>query len=286
VQETDQGGHRATRVATLILALFPCPEAPDRAFAAMPGYQTKQEQIAIAGVADMVIRSLLDREQFADPRGEAERLGISSAAWPLFGLLWPSAMQLAAQLALRPVLQGERILELGCGLALASLVGHRRGADVTASDRHPLAPSFLRENLLLNALLPMKYGHADWEQPEPAPGAPGTGDVDPVRGRFELIIASDVLYERDVNGALAGFIDRHAAAPGEVWIVDPDRGNRPAFNRFMAAAGFDLIELRLDAVATPRAPAYKGRLLSYRRGAVKSSTVLPGTAGPVLICAA
>ena len=245
----------------------------------MPGYQTKQEQIAIAGVADLVIRSLLDRQQFADPRGDAERMGISSAAWPLFGLLWPSAVQLAARLALRPVLRGERILELGCGLALASLVGHRRGADVTASDRHPLAASFLRENLLLNALLPMKYGHADWEQPEPAPVAPGTVEVDSVRGRFQLIIASDVLYERDRNGALAAFIDRHAAARGEVWIVDPDRGNRPAFNRLMDAAGFDLSELRLDSMATPRAPAYKGRLLSYRRDAIEGSTMLSGAAG-------
>ena len=55
----------------------------------MPGYQTKQEIIAVAGVADLVIRSLLDRQQFADPLGDAERLGISSATWPLFGRLWP-----------------------------------------------------------------------------------------------------------------------------------------------------------------------------------------------------
>jgi predicted nicotinamide N-methyase len=245
----------------------------------MPGYQTKQEQIAIAGVADLVIRSLLDRQQFDDPLGDAERLGISSAAWPLFGLLWPSAVQLAARLALRPVLRGERILELGCGLALASLVGHRRGADVTASDRHPLAASFLRENLLLNALSPMKYVHADWEQPEPPPVAPAAGDADSVRGRFQLIIASDVLYERDVTGALAGFIDRHAAAHGEVWIVDPDRGNRPAFNRLMQAAGFNLSELRLDSVASPHAPAYKGRLLTYRRGALINPKLMQGTTG-------
>ena len=105
----------------------------------MPGYRTKQEQIAIAGVDDLVIRSLLDRQQFADADGAAERLGISSAGWSLFGLLWPSGAQLAARLGARPVTPGERILEIGCGLALASLVGHRRGADVTASDRHPLA---------------------------------------------------------------------------------------------------------------------------------------------------
>ncbi len=108
----------------------------------MPGYQTKRERVAIAGVDDLVIRSLLDRQQFFDPLGEADRLGISSAAWPLFGLLWPSGAQLAARMALRPVCSTERILEIGCGLALASLVGHRRGADVTASDYHPLAGAF------------------------------------------------------------------------------------------------------------------------------------------------
>ena len=39
----------------------------------MPGYQTKRERIAIAGVDDLIIRSLLDRRQFFDPLGEADR---------------------------------------------------------------------------------------------------------------------------------------------------------------------------------------------------------------------
>lgn len=231
----------------------------------MPGYLTKQEQIQISGVADLTIRSLLDREQYADPLGEAQRMGILSAAWPMFGLLWPSGVELAARLALRPVSAGERILELGCGLGLASLVGHRRGADVTASDRHPLAGQFLRENVTLNSLLPMNYRHGDWGLAE-AHAAHRSASADAaVRGRFELIIASDVLYERDVSGALAGFIALHATPRCEVWIVDPDRGNRPAFNRLMAAAGFALSELRLDRAATRDAAAYKGRLMTYMR---------------------
>jgi predicted nicotinamide N-methyase len=241
----------------------------------MTGYQTKQEHIAVLGVAHLVMRSLLDREQFSDPLGEAERLGISSAAWPLFGLLWPSGAQLAAHLARRPVNPAERILELGCGLGLASLVGHRRGADVTASDCHPLAQSFLRANVALNDLLPLKYRHGHWGQVEPALTPPPDGQGDPLRGRFDLIIGSDVLYERDATGALAGFIARHAAPRSEVWIVDPDRGNRSAFNRLLAAQGFALSELRLDCAATDDAVAYKGRLLTYRRGASTATTGSP-----------
>jgi len=232
----------------------------------MPGYQTKQEQITVRGVDDLTIRSLLDRQQFADPLGQAERQGISSAAWPLFGLLWPSGAHLAAHLAARPVMAGERILEIGCGLGLASLVGHRRGADVTASDCHPLAAGFLIENLRLNALAPMKYRYGHWGASAPQRQHARDDGMNALRGRFDLIIGSDLLYERDEAGALAGFIGRHAAPGAQVWIVDPDRGNRPAFNRHMAMQGFSLREERLDEAATPELLAYKGRLLRYGLG--------------------
>jgi predicted nicotinamide N-methyase len=220
-----------------------------------PGYLTKHESIAVAGVADLQIRSLLDRQQFCDPLGEALALGISSAAWPIFGLLWPSGAQLAARIALRGVAPGERILEIGCGLALASLVAHRRGANVTASDCHPLAETFLLANLRLNGLLPMKYRHGCW----------GAASAETAPAQYELIIGSDVLYERDAKGDLAGFIHRHSAPAGEVWVLDPDRGNRNAFHRSMALLGFAVQEERLDTLATPHALAYKGRLCSYRR---------------------
>ncbi len=233
----------------------------------MPGYAIKQESIPIAGVADLLIQSLLDRQQYADPSGEAARRGISSAAWPMFGLAWPSGMQLAARIARREVRSGERILELGCGLALASLVAHRRGADVTASDCHPLAALFLERNALLNGLRPLRYRHGDWADTAlPITDADGTEPAR-VMGAFDLIVGSDVLYERDANAALAGFIGRHAAASAEVWIVDPDRGNRPPFCRQMLALGFMRHEERLDKVASPTAAAYKGRLMVFRRGA-------------------
>lgn len=240
----------------------------------MPGYKTKLESIAIAGVDDLVIRSLLDRQQFHDPCGAAQRRGISSATWPLFGMLWPSGIQLAIQLALRPVSPDERILEIGCGLGLASLVGQRRGALVTASDCHPLAEHFLDENARLNELPLLEYRYGQWGadslslQLEPTEMA--------LQDRYDLIIGSDLLYERDAPHGLAEFIDRHAADDAEIWMVDPNRGHRPAFNRHMAARGFVMErELRLpdplaDIAAAAEPDAYKGRLLVYRRGPLAS----------------
>jgi predicted nicotinamide N-methyase len=239
----------------------------------MAGYRVKQESVPVTGVDDLLIRALRDRQQFHDPTGLAAALGISSAAWPLFGLLWPSASQLAAHMGARALQPGERILELGCGLALPSLVSHRRGADVTASDRHPMTQRFLQKNLRLNGLPPMAYRHGDWSLPALESAAPGpSGDLE-VQGRFGLLIGSDLLYERDDGGTLPAYIECHALPRAEVLIVDPDRGNRSAFNRRMQAMGFDLSESRLDRPADGVRAAYKGRLLQYRRSRGTAATM-------------
>ncbi len=226
----------------------------------MPGYLLKHEIIKVIGAAALNIRSLLDRQQFADPTGAAQGLGISSAAWPLFGLVWPSGLHLAAAMAIRPLVVAERILEIGCGLGLASLVVHRRGGDVTASDCHPLAGGFLRENLRLNELPPMPYCHGHWG------GQEASTDFGPkVNGLFDLIIGSDVLYERDDAGVLSSFIGRHGAPVCEVMIIDPNRGNRSPFHRRMAAMGYALHETPIRRLLSATEDAYSGRLLHYRR---------------------
>jgi len=224
-----------------------------------PGYQTQQHSIAIRGAADLQIRFLLDHQQFADPLGAAAGLGISSAQWPMFGQIWPSGLHLAAAMAARPLRVDESILEIGCGLALASLVGHRRGALVTASDVHPLAGAFLLENLKLNQLAPMRYCAGDWG----ASAVPAADGAPPVQGRFDLIMGSDVLYERDDRGALAAFVERHALPACELLVVDPNRGNRAPFIKRLAALGFGCEQTALASAAD--APAYRGRLMRFLR---------------------
>jgi predicted nicotinamide N-methyase len=219
----------------------------------VPGYQVKTETMEVGGAAT-VVRSLLDRQQFSDPHGEALALGISSAQWPLFGLVWPSALVLADHMEHVP-LGVRRVLEVGCGLALASLVVHRRHGFITASDCHPLAEAFLLENLRLNDMAPLDYLTGDWTI------------ANPLLGRFDLIVGSDVLYDRGQPALLAAFIDLHANAAVEVIIVDPDRGNRPAFNRGMDLLGFDRSERKVSVLPGVGAAAYKGRVISYRRAA-------------------
>lgn len=228
----------------------------------MPGYLTKDQSVAIPGEANLLIQSLLDKQQFSDPLGEAAALGISSAVWPLFGQLWPSSIELAAWIALRPVTPDERILEVGCGLGLASLVAHRNGADVTASDCHPLTEKFLQHNAAQNDMSPITYRHGNWGDDEDTPERPGHPAV---QGRYDVIMGSDVLYERDEDGKLFSFIDLHSKPHSEVLIVDPNRANRSAFNKRMFQAGFSLEETNLNHAANDEQAAYNGRLLHYRR---------------------
>jgi predicted nicotinamide N-methyase len=214
-------------------------------------YQVKYETLCLGGL-DYHIRSLLDRQQYSDPDGLAERAGISSASWPLFGLVWPSARILAGIVQTLPV-TGRRILEIGCGLGLASLVMQRRAADITASDRHPMAAAFMAENLRLNQLSGIDFQTGSWS------------DTDSTLGTFDLIVGSDVLYERDLPGMLAGFIDRHSRPVVEVIIIDPDRANRSAFNREMDGLGYRHEATRAVSHQESGEP-YKGRVLRYRRG--------------------
>lgn len=229
------------------------------------GYETRLQNVAIPGGESLLIRSLLDRQQYYDPHGAAERLGICSASWPLFGLVWPSSVHMAQRLLSRAVQAEERILEIGCGLALPTLVGRRQGARITASDRHPLTRSFLEANAVLNEISTVKYRYGQWG--EPLEACMSDTGAEALSARYDLILGSDLLYDRDAPAALAAFIDDHAMPEAEVWIIDPDRGHRPAFTRHMAAFGFALVEQErihdepLDDGERP----YKGRFLRYLR---------------------
>ena len=224
----------------------------------MPGYTTRELTVCLGG-HDYRIRALSDLQQFADPHHLAHRAGISSALWSLFGQVWPAGRVLAEAMCTHDI-AGKRILELGCGLGLSSLVLQRRHADITASDHHPLAESFLHHNAAQNQLSTIGYRDLRWEVP------------DATLGRFDLIIGSDILYESGHAELLAAMMLRHALPDVEVLITDPGRGNSTAFTRALSGQGYAVTELRSRFDKQDIAP-FRGRLLSYRRGEVMAGGV-------------
>lgn len=218
----------------------------------MSGYEVHTTRLAVGG-SEFSIRALLDKQQYADPDGHAERAGISSASWPIFGVLWPAGAVLANAVSEIPI-AGRKILEVGCGLGLSSLVLQRRGADITATDRHPLAEEFLARNALLNDLPPVAFRAAQWAGPNPG------------LGTFDLIIGADVLYEPEHVGLLASFFQMHARPVAEILIADPGRGHGNALTRALLAQGYGCSETR-TGFETGELPPFRGRLLRYLRPA-------------------
>ncbi len=216
----------------------------------MQNYLLKYETITVNHI-DYIIRTLKDRQQFHDHEQKAEALGISSASWPLFGVVWPSSRILAATVCMFE-LKGKRVLEIGCGIALSSIVLHKMGIDITASDYHPLAREFLDENILGNNMLPIKFQTGNWEV------------ENPLLGEFDLIIGSDILYEPDHAEHVSRFIDLHSSIDVEVIIVDPNRGNRASFTKKMIALGYAHHFEQFNVPGNDDTSC-KGRILHYSR---------------------
>src|SRR5690606_21139409 len=84
-------------------------------------------------------------------------------------------------------------------------------------------------------------------------------------GQFDLILGSDILYERNHADMLARLIQQLAAPIAKVLISCPGRGYRNRFSRKLAAQGFTVTETPVPLGKDDTAP-YKGRLLCYRRG--------------------
>lgn len=190
-------------------------------------------------------------QQYSDPDDEALKLGISSANWSLFGVVWDSS-QVLARLMVDYEIDGKRILELGCGIALSSLLLNRRGGDITATDYHPEAESYLQKNTRLNQDPDIPFFRADWD------------DAESRNGGFDLIVGSDVLYEQTKLSPLAGFIEGHARPTCEVVIVDPGRKLQGQFSRLMAQRGYSREEQKPEDVSGLK-KTFSGSILTYRK---------------------
>lgn len=216
----------------------------------MSKYKTKLETIQIGNISLEII-SLLDKQQFDDPGGEAEKLGISDSMWPISGLIWPSGLVLA-KIVNDLDIANISILEVGCGIGLASLVAAHKNADITASDYHPIVQTFLLTNAKSNSLN-IKYVHCDWNHPIKN------------QEKFDLIIGSDLLYERGCHELLSSFINGRLAPKGKVILIDPGRMQARKIIAEMESLGFSHEVIRLDAEGKEKNKGYFAQYTFVRK---------------------
>jgi predicted nicotinamide N-methyase len=157
------------------------------------------------------------------PRESAELPDAGAVEWapitPYWSVLWRSGVALARELegmALRDL----RVIELGCGLGVPSIVAARAGATVLATDVCAEALALLARNARANQVR-IETARVDWGEPEELVR----------RGPFDLVLAADVLYERGSVASLLSLLPQLAPV---TWLADP---GRPAVAAFMEQAG-------------------------------------------------
>ncbi|WP_321312135.1 class I SAM-dependent methyltransferase [Halarcobacter sp.] len=202
---------------------------------------------------DIHLKTLRDKQEYdSDNEQELNEYGISSATWSLFGVVWPASSVLAHYMKDYDI-KSKRILEVGCGIGLSSHLLNKRKADITATDYHPEVETFLNDNTNLNNLDKIPFERTSWS------------DEDDSLGKFDLIIGSDILYERWHIEELSSFINKHANKLCEIIISDPGRGNHSKFSKSMETLGFDFVQFKPKKTEEYLKKAFKGQLIKYTR---------------------
>jgi predicted nicotinamide N-methyase len=157
------------------------------------------------------------------PADGAELPDDHEVAWaplaPFWSILWRSGVALARELDGTP-LRGLRVVELGCGLAVPSIAAARGGAEVLATDACAEALALAARNADANDV-PIETAQVEWAEPDELVR----------RGPFDLVLATDVLYERASVALLLSLLPRLAP---EAWLAEP---GRPAADAFFEEAG-------------------------------------------------
>ena len=84
-------------------------------------------------------------------------------------------------------------------------------------------------------------------------------------GKFDLIIGSDLLYERGHAELLSNFINHRSKPHCEVIIIDPGRSHHTHFSKKMVNLGYSHSQSRPDNIDYLEKPFPRGKILRYQR---------------------
>jgi predicted nicotinamide N-methyase len=146
---------------------------------------------------------------------------------PYWADVWPSSIILAEKL-LELKGSGRTALELGCGVGLSTLAATSAGFDVLSTDYYEDALDVTRANVFRNLGTLARTRLVDWRHfPE---------DL----GTFDLVFASDVLYEKEYAELLPILLRRLLVPGGIALIADPGRVAAPVFVEGCGAHRLDI----------------------------------------------
>jgi predicted nicotinamide N-methyase len=148
---------------------------------------------------------------------------------PYWADVWPSALGLADRIV-REQGGGRRLLELGCAVGFVACLAAKIGYRVTATDYYPEACDFTRLNAHRNGLPIPATRLVDWRH-----------YPTDLRG-FDVVIASDVLYEKPYCDLVASCFAHSLASDGLGIVSDPQRTLAAEFPAAAERAGLNVAQ--------------------------------------------
>jgi predicted nicotinamide N-methyase len=148
---------------------------------------------------------------------------------PYWADVWPSALGLADRVV-RERGGGRKLLELGCAVGFVACLAAEVGFLVTATDYYAEACEFTQLNAHRNRLPIPETRLVDWRD-----------YPDDLRG-FDVVIASDVLYEKPYCDLVAACFAQSLAADGLGILSDPQRTLAAGFPAAAERAGLQVVK--------------------------------------------
>jgi SAM-dependent methyltransferase len=174
--------------------------------------------------------------------GIARSLGLSERAWPYWLEDWPATWALASLLAGEdPARWPGPVLDLGCGAGiLGAWLRARFGVEPFACDFNSDACRLAARNAAANG-------------GDPARGRVVCADLRafPLRRRFGLVLAGEMLYARENQAPILAFLAAHLAPGGRCLLADKGRSAAEGFAGAARAAGFAVALRATEAEGRP-----------------------------------
>ena len=130
--------------------------------------------------------------------------------FPLWAKIWKASWVLSGYLADMPVRPGKRLLEIGAGVGLVSIVAASFGHQIIMTEYNPDALNFAHANAHLNNCPDLPIQKLDWYRPQ-------------LDGKFDLIVASEVTYKQADFAALMQLFRSHLKPQGQIILASEMR---------------------------------------------------------------
>lgn len=140
--------------------------------------------------------------------------------FPLWSKIWEATAVLSLHLSNIKPDPDKRWLEIGAGMGIAGIVAAKMGHKITITEYNKDAINFARANALLNNIDNVEIRELDWNQPL-------------IEGKFDYIIASEVVYKEDDIMGLHLLFQRYLKPFGTIILAESMRRTTMTFVREM-----------------------------------------------------